>query len=70
MLIHEEDIVLEAGVEVRLEAELDDDWIVVAVDVGVDAVEALEHCAEEGWEGFGEGDACWYVSSITGGNES
>ena len=38
MLINEEHIVLEAGVQMRLETQLDDDWVVVAVDVGVDAV--------------------------------
>lgn len=28
----------------------------MAVDVGVDSVEALEDLADEGGEGFGEGD--------------
>lgn len=40
-----------------LEAELADDGVVVAVDVGVDAVEALEDLADEGREGLGEGHA-------------
>jgi hypothetical protein len=57
MLIDEENIVLEAGIEMRFKPQLDDDGVVVAVDVGVDAVEALEHVADEGWEGLGEGDA-------------
>lgn len=48
---------LEAGVEVRLETEVDDDGVVVAVDVCVDAVETLEDLGEAGAEGFGEGDA-------------
>lgn len=57
VLIDEQDILLEAGVEVRLEAELTDDGVMVAVDVGVDAVHALEDLADEGREGLGEGHA-------------
>jgi hypothetical protein len=57
MLINEEDIVLEARIQVRLEAQLDDDGVVVAVDVCVDAVQALEHVADEGGKRLGEGDA-------------
>jgi len=58
MLINKQHIVLEASVQMRFQAQRDDDRVVVAVDVGVDAVEALEDLAEEGWEGFREGDAC------------
>ena len=36
----------EACVEVRLEAQVHDDRIVVAIDVGVDSVEALKQLAE------------------------
>lgn len=57
MLVDEEHVLLEAGVEVGLEAELADDGVVVAVDVGVDAVHALEDLADEGGEGLGEGHA-------------
>lgn len=57
MLIDEQHVMLEAGIEVRFEAQLDDDGIVVAVDVCIDAVEALEHVADEAGEGFGEGNA-------------
>ena len=45
VLINEEDIVLEAGVEMRLQTEMNDDLVVVAVDVCVNAVEALEQLA-------------------------
>lgn len=38
MLVYEQHIVLEAGVEMRLQAQLDDDGVVVAVDMCVDAV--------------------------------
>lgn len=38
VLVDEKHVVLEAGVEVWLKAELEDDRVVVAVDVGVDAV--------------------------------
>lgn len=57
MLVDEENVVLEAGVQMRLEAQVDDDWIVVTVDVSVDTVEAFEHLPEEARECFWEGDA-------------
>lgn len=57
VLVDEEHVLLEAGVEVRLEPELADHGVVVAVDVGVDAVHALEDLAHEGRERLGEGDA-------------
>lgn len=57
MLINEEHIVLEARIEVRLQTQLDNDGVVVAVDVRVDAVEALEHVSDERGEGLGKGDA-------------
>lgn len=56
MLVDEQDVVLEAGVEMRLETESDDDRVVVAVDVRVDAVEALEKLTDQGRELLGEGD--------------
>ena len=45
MLVDEQHVLLEAGVQVRLKAELADDRVVVAVDVRVDAVHALEDLA-------------------------
>lgn len=54
MLVDEEDVLLEGGVEVGLEAELADHGVVVAVDVGVDAVEALEDLAHQRRERLGE----------------
>ena len=46
VLVDEEHVLLEARVEVRFQAELADDWVVVAVDVGVDAVHAFEDLAD------------------------
>ena len=40
----------------RFETQLDDDRVVMAVDMGVDAVEALEHVADKGRESFRKGD--------------
>lgn len=57
MLINEEDVLLEAGVQVGFQAELSDDWVMVAVDVRVDTVHALEDLAHKSWERLGEWNA-------------
>jgi hypothetical protein len=46
MLVNEEHIVLEAGVYVRLEPQVDYDRVVMAVDVRVHPIQALEDLAE------------------------
>ena len=46
VLVDEQHIVFKARVQVRFETQLDDDRVVMAVDMGVDAVEALEHVAD------------------------
>ena len=50
MLVNEQDIVLEARVQVGLQAEMDDNWVMVAVDVGINSVEALEELAQKRWK--------------------
>ena len=54
VLVDKQDIVLETGIEMWLEAELHDHWIVMAVDVSVDTIESLEHltngCGKSFWE--------------------
>src|SRR5271169_2755382 len=57
MLIHKENIVLEARIQVWLEPQMDHDVVVMAIDVGIDTVEALEKLADGGGEVLGEGDA-------------
>ena len=47
VLVNEEHILLEAGVEVWLEAQFADNGVMVAVDVGVNAVHALEDLAHQ-----------------------
>lgn len=47
VLIDEQDVVLEAGVEMCLQAQLAHNWVVVAVDVCIDAVHALEYLADQ-----------------------
>lgn len=61
MLVNEQHIVLETRVEMRFETQLDDDGIVMAVDMRIDTVEALEHVADERREGLGKryADAAW-----------
>lgn len=48
---------LKASVEMRLKAQVHDDWIVMAVDVCIHSVEALEELPEGGREVFREGNA-------------
>lgn len=55
MLVNEKDVVLETGVEVRLESKLDDDGIVVAVDVRIDTVKSLEDLLHQRGKLSGEG---------------
>lgn len=57
MLVNEEDVLLEASVEMRLKPELSNDWVVVAVNVGVDSVHALKDLAHKVGERLGERDA-------------
>lgn len=56
-LLHEEDEVLEAGVEVGLLAQFNDLWEVLVVDVGVHAEQALQDGLGDGQEVFREGHA-------------
>jgi hypothetical protein len=56
MLINEQNIVLEAGIEMRFEAQLNNNRVVVAVDVCVDAVETLKDISKEGGKRLREGN--------------
>ena len=47
MLVNEQNIVLEAGVEMGLETKVNYDWVVVAINVCIDTVETLEDLAYE-----------------------
>lgn len=66
MLVNEQDVLLEARVEMRFEAELTDDGVVVAVNVRVHAVHALEDLANKSRERLGERDTCTAVSVSDG----
>lgn len=56
MFIDEQHVVLEAGVEVWLETQVDNDRVVMTVNVGVDAIEALEYLPDSLGKMFGERD--------------
>ncbi len=56
VLIHKQYIMLEARVEMWLKSQMDNDRIVMAIDVCVDPVEALEELAECHREVFREWD--------------
>lgn len=47
MLVDEENIVLEAGVEMWLEAQVDDHRVVVTVNVSIYTVHSFENLANE-----------------------
>lgn len=65
MLVDEQDVLLEACIQMRLETELADHGVVVAVNVGVDTVHALEDLADQRWERFGEGDALLMLAACS-----
>ena len=46
MLVNEENIMLEACIQVRLESKLDNNGIVMAIYVGVDPIQSLEDLAD------------------------
>ena len=58
MLVDEQHILLEAGVQMRFQAKLTDDRVVVAVDVCVDTVHALEYLSNQRRESLWERHAC------------
>lgn len=55
MLVDEKNILLEAGVEMRLQTKFPDNGIVMTVDVCIDTVHSLEDLADECWERLGKG---------------
>jgi hypothetical protein len=57
VLVDEEDVMLEAGVEMRLKAKLSDYWVVMAVDMGVNSVHSLKNLPNHAGEGFRKLDA-------------
>lgn len=57
MLIDEQDVMFEAGVQVRFETQMHDDLVVVTIDVRVDSVESLEQLSYRAGEVFREWDA-------------
>jgi hypothetical protein len=42
VFINKQHIVFETGVEMRLEAQLDDDRVMVTVDMGIDSIHSFE----------------------------
>jgi len=59
MLIHKQYVMLEARIQVRFEAEVDNDRVVVAIDMGIDAIHAFEDLEEERLERLRERYTCW-----------
>ena len=61
MLVYEQDVVLEACVQMWFQSELKHDRVVVAVDMRIHSVQPLEHLADESWEGLWK----WHTWKIT-----
>lgn len=57
VLIDEQNIVLETGVQVRFETQVHNDLIVVTIDVRVDSVKPFEKLSYRAWEMLWEWDA-------------
>lgn len=68
MLIYEQNVVLEAGVEMWLETQVDNDRVVVAVDVRIDAIEALEDLADGLPKVLGEWNTYTLISACMTGD--
>lgn len=56
MLVNEKNIVFETGVQVGLQTKLAHHRVVVAVDVSIDTVHALEYLPNHAWEGLRKRD--------------
>lgn len=56
MLVDKQYIMFKTRVQVPFETQLDDDRVVIAVAVGVDAIEPFEHVTDKSRESFREGD--------------
>jgi len=57
VFVDEEDVVLETGVQVRLESQVYHYWVMVAVDMCVNTVEPLENLPQQTGECLRERDA-------------
>src|SRR5580700_6343058 len=56
VLVNEKNIVFETGVQMSLQTKLANDGVVVAVDVSIDTVHALEYLPDHAWEGLRKRD--------------
>ena len=57
VFVDKENIVLEASIKVRFETQLDDDWVMMTINVGIDPVEAFEQLSDKSGKCLGKWDA-------------
>jgi hypothetical protein len=57
VLIDEQDVVLETCIQVSLQAQFADDWVVVAIDMSVYTIHALENLSDHAGKRLREGNA-------------
>lgn len=62
MLVDEENIMLEAGIKMSLQAKLTDDRVVMAVNVGIDTIHPLEYLPDHARKRLWEWNALELVS--------
>jgi hypothetical protein len=56
VLIDEQNVVLKAGIKVSLEAKFANDRVVMAINMGVYTIHALEHLSNHAGKRLGEGN--------------
>ena len=69
MFVNEENVVFEACVQMWLESQLRNYWVMVAVYVGIDSVQPLEELLDQRWECLREGNSWKRVSAFAGSSE-
>jgi tetrahydromethanopterin S-methyltransferase subunit B len=58
VLVDEQNVMLEASIEMWFKTKVDDDRVVVTIDVCINTVKTLEDLADSLTKSLGEGNAC------------
>ena len=58
VFVNEQNVMLEARVQMWFQSQLDNDRVMMTVYVGIHTVQALEELTYQGWKRLGKGNAC------------